>query len=195
MESQFYDCDLAASNEAIRLITKWNALKRVNKLVRVNKPEVWTCTSSSRAGWAGKKVLQEPFISDYQKFNSNTGWTDDSIPWSRVMQALSHFTYHSSSGQRLLCDLQGGIYADGVVLTDPVVMSNVQGTFGPTDLGTNGISTFFAHHRCNEFCSLEWRRPRDQRAYFRRTEGSTMQLVPTRHSRQKFSGMAVLSEY
>ena len=39
---------------------------------------------------------------------------------------LSHYSYHVSNGAYLLCDLQGGVYKDGVVLTDPVVMSVTQ---------------------------------------------------------------------
>jgi hypothetical protein len=187
LESHFYDKDLAASNEAIRRITQWNSGKYIDRVIKVNKPEVWTFTRSCSAEWAGKKVLQEPFISDYQKFNSNSGWKDDSIPWSRVMQAVSHFTYHFSNGERLLCDLQGGIYNNGVILTDPVVMSNTAGAFGPTDLGPDGISTFFARHRCSEYCGRQWRKPNDRTAYFRLTAGTTMQHVPTQHSRNRMT--------
>jgi hypothetical protein len=38
------------------------------------------------------------------------------------MQALSHYSYHTSGGQFLVCDLQGGIYRDGVIL-DPIILS------------------------------------------------------------------------
>ncbi len=186
MESHFYDTDLAACNQAIQLITKWNAKSLIDRMIKINLPEVWTFDSNSGRNWAGRKVLQEPFIEEYQKFNSNTGWSDDSLPWHRVMQALSHFTYHVSSGQNLLCDLQGGIYSDGAVLTDPVVMS-VNREYGPTDLGLTGISSFFAHHQCNEFCRPEWRKPRDRRQYHSKTAGTTMEHVPTRHSRAPMS--------
>jgi hypothetical protein len=140
-ESHFFATDIQASEKAVDLITKWNSQKLIDKIVQVNLPEVWTFSPESSGDWAGQKVLQEPFIQSYQKFNSNTGWSDDSTPWPRVMQALSHFTYHISNGQCLLCDLQGGVYSNGVVLTDPVVMSTTR-VYGPTDLGTNGISTF-----------------------------------------------------
>jgi hypothetical protein len=176
MESHFFDTDLATVNEAIRLISKWNEKNLVNRMIQVNLPEVWTMTTllpGSRSQWAGKKVLQEPFIQGYQKFNSNTGWADNSVPWSRVMQALSHFSYHISNGQRLLCDLQGGVNSDGVVLTDPVVISTTR-QYGPTDLGSKGISNFFAYHVCNEFCRAEWRKPTDRLVYFQRTSGTSM---------------------
>lgn len=187
LEEHFFHSDIESSNMAVRLITKWNEKRFINRMVKINLPEVWTFSSGLRTG---QKVLQEPFITNYEKFNSNTGWSDDSTPWPRVMQAISHFSFHISNGQHLLCDLQGGVYNDGVVLTDPVVMSMDGGKYGPTDLGSAGISTFFAHHDCNEFCRSDWRKPRDQRSYFRPTAGTTMehvhpqrQHVPTRHSR------------
>jgi hypothetical protein len=52
-------------------------------------PAVWTFEETAHAAWAGKKVLCEPFIQNYQKFNSNSGWNDDSKAWAKVMQALS----------------------------------------------------------------------------------------------------------
>ena len=48
----------------------------------------------------------EPFIENWEKFNSNTGWNNEGTPWPRVMQALSHFSYHASAGSTVLCDLQ-----------------------------------------------------------------------------------------
>jgi hypothetical protein len=56
----------------------------------------------------------------------NTAQADDETPWPRVMQALSHFSYHQSGGQHVLCDLQGGVYRDGIVLTDPAVLSRTK---------------------------------------------------------------------
>jgi len=76
-------------------------------------------------------------------------------------QALSHFSYHVTAGELVLCDLQGGWSADrGFVLTDPVILSsNGKRAYGPTDLSEAGISTFFARHKCNQFCKQHWRKP------------------------------------
>jgi hypothetical protein len=100
------------------------------------------------------------------------------------MQALSHFSYHASSGSVVLCDLQGSIYRDGVVLSDPVILSRDR-RFGVTDLGSEGISNFFSSYQCNEFCRRDWQLPRDRRAYFRQTMGTSMieWHAPTRPSR------------
>lgn len=69
--------------------------------------------------------MLEPFIENYEKFTSNTGWYEDVTPWKTVMQALSHFSYHATEGEYVLCDLQGGIYPECVVLFDPAVMSRL----------------------------------------------------------------------
>jgi hypothetical protein len=186
VEASFFNEDIHAVEKAAQLIQQFNAQNLVNLMIRINRPAVWTFEPGSEASWAGKKVLQEPFIESYQKFNSNTGWTDDATPWPRVMQALSHFSYHASGGHFVLCDLQGGVYSDGVVLTDPVVLSRNR-QFGVTDLGSQGISTFFSRHSCNEFCRSNWTRPVDQRPYFEANQGTSMmqsnRQVPARSSR------------
>ena len=186
-EETFFKLDILAGNKALEIVEAWNRAKFINKFIQINVPEVWTFKPNSTGSWAGRKTLQEPFIQNYQKFNSNSGWSDDSMPWPRVMQALSHFSYHHSNGQLVLCDLQGGIYSESVVLTDPVILSTTK-IYGVTDLGSKGISSFFANHQCNEFCRSHWSRPADQTQYFRPQIGtsmmrSTAKHVPTRSSR------------
>lgn len=193
LESQFFEKDLDAVTEAIRIITQWNKSGFVDKIVKINQPEIWRFTDDGRGDFANRKVLQEPFIEKYQKFNSNTGWADDSIPWSRVMQALSHYSYHMTFGNCLLCDLQGGVYQDGIILTDPVIMS-IERKYGPTDLGWKGMNTFFATHKCNEFCRSDWKRIHNPRQYHSPRKGSTMEHVPTLRSRPKLSVMGAIGE-
>ena len=149
-EETFFDKDIQAMKKALDIIKEWNSRKYVHRLIKINIPEVWTSSAESDSAFPrGTMVLVEPFIENYQKFNSNTGWSDTSTPWPKVMQALSHFSYHASGGQFVLCDLQGGIYEDAIVLTDPVILSRNR-RFGVTDLGPDGISSFFSSHRCNE---------------------------------------------
>lgn len=144
LEEQFYADDIKAVDRALKLIEEFNSRGIVDKSVILNIPQVWTFDHES-GSMANTKVLQEPFIANYQKFNSNSGWADDGTPWPRVMQALSHFSYHISSGHYVLCDLQGGVYRDGIVLTDPAVLSRRK-EYGVTDLGPKGISTFFSQY-------------------------------------------------
>lgn len=188
-EASFFDLDIKAMEKAHELVKEWNSRRMIDKLVKVNIPEVWEFEYNYGSPVSGKKVLQEPFIQSYQKFNSNTGWADNETPWPRVMQALSHFSYHASGGQFVLCDLQGGVYSNAVVLTDPVILSRSK-MYGVTDLEPQGISSFFSNHVCNEFCNSSWKRPADQRRYHRPQMGTSMsgtdanQYVPTHGGRQ-----------
>lgn len=81
------------------------------------------------------------------------------------MQALSHFSYHCSSGQYVLCDLQGAVYRRSVVITDPVVHSRSK-RYGPTDMGVDGILQFFNLHQCNAYCCASWQQPKKTRTTF-----------------------------
>ena len=95
------------------------------------------------------------------------------------LQTLSHYSYHSTNRKLLFCDLQGGIYKNGFIITDPVIMSTTE-DYGPTDLA-EGISTFFARHKCNKFCNKQRVMPHDKKVYFKVQKGSAMAL-PTRGS-------------
>jgi hypothetical protein len=96
------------------------------------------------------------------------------------MQALSHFSYHLTGGRYVFCDIQGGIYPNEVVLTDPVILS-WDGSYGVTDLGPKGISSFFSSHVCNEFCKRDWLVPHDRTRYFTPKRGSSMMLSGANH--------------
>jgi len=181
-EASFFDHELKVIDKALELVNHFNSSMILsNGTVWLNKAEVWTYIPGSFR--AGQKSLVEPLIPNFQKFNSNTGWKPaDETPWVHVMQALSHFSYHVSCGDNLLCDLQGGICDGDFVLTDPVIMSTKRG-YGPSDLGLfsrlfsrrfQGISTFFASHKCNKFCRPTWLAPKDPRSHFAAQEGTTM---------------------
>mmetsp|Transcript_20175 Transcript_20175/g.43555 ORF Transcript_20175/g.43555 Transcript_20175/m.43555 type:complete len:390 (+) Transcript_20175:205-1374(+) len=173
LQKHYFASDIAASEMATRLIEQWNREQFLpgNKLVRINLPQVWT---SSKPPYV--KVLAEPFIEKYRKFNSNTGWADTKTDWACVMQAISHYSFHVSKGNLLLCDLQGGVFRDGAVLTDPVVMSYTR-EYGPTDLGRRGIQNFFANHQCNQYCRDYWLKPRE-RKNFHKASACTLMVTP-----------------
>jgi Alpha-kinase family len=118
--------------------------------IKVNMPQVWTQTGGHLVG---QKVLREPFIANFQKFNSNSGAADLT---ATVAQALSHFSYHASDGTELLCDLQGGKVGETYVLSD-VVMMSMSKKYGNTDLGATGIENWLSLHRCNAFCCSSWK--------------------------------------
>lgn len=97
---EYFDADEAVTRKTIEFLSSWNSRRIVSKPIRVNHPDVWTND-------AGMRYTVEPFIAGFQKFNSNTGWTVGGASWAEVMQALSHYTYHITSGHFVLCDLQG----------------------------------------------------------------------------------------
>ncbi|KAL9476272.1 hypothetical protein ACSS6W_006113 [Trichoderma asperelloides] len=180
----YFTLDIKAVNKALEIVDKFNKLNLIDKVIKVNIPEVWHFTDDSPAERAGQRYLCEPFIQNYQKFNSNTGWNDSSIPWGKVMQALSHFSYHISGGKYVLCDLQGGIYRRGAVLSDPAILSRNR-DYGVTDLGPDGISSFFRQHTCNDYCRSGWIKPGHPTRRFNPVRGTTMirHAVPARNSR------------
>eukprot|EP00929_Paragymnodinium_shiwhaense_P092010 TRINITY_DN51887_c0_g1_i1.p1 TRINITY_DN51887_c0_g1~~TRINITY_DN51887_c0_g1_i1.p1 ORF type:complete len:489 (-),score=83.18 TRINITY_DN51887_c0_g1_i1:253-1719(-) len=162
-EETFFQHDIKAVDKAHEIIDAFNALGK-GKTVRINHPQVWTRVRDKQ------KVMVEPMIvGTFHKFNSNSGYTDTS---HAMMQALSHFSFHHTRGECLLCDLQGGHYEDCYVLTDPVILSpNRQ--YGSTDLGTKGIENFFSHHRCTAFCNPSWLKASIARPHFTPQKGTT----------------------
>ena len=107
--------------QSLIIVEQWNLMPHLPK-VFLNIPEVWMCSGALLEGQMC--LFVEPWIHNWQKFNCKSGWASNDNDVQLMMQGLSHFSYHCSGGQLLLCDLQGGVYADGVVLTDdPVVIS------------------------------------------------------------------------
>lgn len=180
----YFTLDIKAVDKALEIVNRFNQLNIINKVIKINVPEVWYFTDDGSDEWSGQRHLCEPFIENYEKFNSNTGWNDDSTSWGEVLQALSHFSYHLSGGNYVVCDLQGGIYQHEVVLSDPVILSRNR-EYGVTDLGPDGINSFFSQHDCNEFCRPNWTKPSNPIQYFRPVPGTTMvrRTVPTSYSR------------
>jgi len=93
----------------------------------------------------------------FRKYNSNHGYVDPEVPESEVAQAFSHFTFQASRGDHMVLDLQG-VHLDKaqrrkphLILTDPQVVS-VARSFGPGDLGEEGMRAFFQSHRCGITC-------------------------------------------
>lgn len=182
-ESSYFANELKIVDKALEIVTKFNDAEFINKTIWVNIPTIWTVEETD------EMVLIEPMIINFEKFNSNTGWTPrETNSWIHVMQALSHFSYHITGGQMVICDLQGGVYMDGFAITDPVILSR-HGNYGPTDLGADGISSFFARHVCNSFCRDHWASPRQPIPHFRCQRGSAM-IVPTRRSRPPLTGIS-----
>ena len=164
-EDRFFTEDIKAFEEAARIIVQFNqylkssppgggaasssgALSAEPPQIRINKPEVWHMTKNK------ERLLVEPYIDNFRKWNSNTGAQADGCD---LVHALSHFSFSESRGQQVLCDLQGGCITAGrkYVLSD-VVINSVGKKFGVTDLGPQGVENFMARHVCTSYCSPTW---------------------------------------
>ena len=163
-EESFFACDLKNIEKARTIIDSFNDFNRSiglsksssRKVVKLVQPDIWCQSVKGRR--KKKLLLVEPMLEGkWIKFNSNGGYVNSR---AEFMQALSHYSYHCTSGKYLLCDLQGCHYMDAYVLTDPVIMSRDSAKrYGPTDLGREGILNFFARHECNRFCQSNWKHP------------------------------------
>lgn len=173
LQDEFFAVDFEIIDKTIEFAEYWNEICDYGKEIMVNK-------GSFHYSNSGIKYLVEPLIRYYTKFTSNSGWIDDTRDWQvRAMAAFSHYTYHRSSGQMIVCDLQGrhkkrnGKRLARFELTDPAICSRSR-RYGPTDLGEKGIDSFFYNHVCNEFCESHWHRPRNTRQWFPLTQGTSM---------------------
>mmetsp|Transcript_17232 Transcript_17232/g.22413 ORF Transcript_17232/g.22413 Transcript_17232/m.22413 type:complete len:162 (-) Transcript_17232:620-1105(-) len=101
----FFASEMDVIKKTQQLIERFNAGEFIDKTIYLNIPQVWEFSVDS------EKTLVEPLIDNFEKFNSNTGWRAGGGGWYDCMQALSHFSYHSTGGAFVLCDLQGGIIA------------------------------------------------------------------------------------
>ena len=98
--------------------------------------------------------LLEAFLGGkVEKYSNNTGLVCSRSPHSELLQAFSHFTWVASGKSLVICDLQGvNSEANHVTLTDPAIHSLSAGCYGPTDLGQQGVQSFFKTHLCGDIC-------------------------------------------
>lgn len=118
-------------------------------------------------------MLVEKFLKGkFTKFNSNNGYVKETdhkpsldlqvgqVHVSDFLQAFSHWVYHHTDNQILLCDLQGVYDEEGYypkfLLTDPCICSRVEVSrkrcYGASDVGSKGFRSFHASHKCNNIC-------------------------------------------
>ena len=174
-QERFFAEDIKAVDKSVEIVDMFNKENIIQLPVKMCIPAVFKWAMDGYEDHKkGTLCLVEPFIENFQKFNSNSGWVATGVPWVNVMQALSHYSYHVRGGQYLLCDLQGAIENDAIVLTDPVIHSMSE-EYGLTDLGRMGIETFFHRHSCTRFCNNSWTQPNRTGNFVELQEGTTMQ--------------------
>ncbi len=155
--------DVAFSNDMKVMATTREVLRRFNseriipQRISLNANDVWMFYEGG-FGRKGRRVLVEPFLENYRKWNSNNGWVDTSSTWAQIMQSLSHYSFHVTRGALVLCDLQGSASGNSAMLSDPAICSQRR-EYGSTDLGAHGIAKFFQTHKCSRFCHSKWLKP------------------------------------
>lgn len=176
METEYFASDFNIADYAIMYAERWNRICEHDEKILITKGHIVTSNS-------GIQYLAEPLIRGFKKFTSNSGWIEDSGDWTtECMAAFSHYTYHASGGQHLVCDLQGR-YRDNrrfrngksrFELTDMAICSRSR-SFGPTDLGEKGIESFFANHESNQFCHVDetWSSPPRPQRWFPSNSSAT----------------------
>lgn len=175
MEKEFFGQDFKIAEKAIFLADCWNKFCAPQRTILISNGSVHTNTMD------GRLYLVEPLIRYYRKFTSNSGWVRDRSDWSvRCMEAFTHFSYHKTGGNMIVCDIQGRYRHNRFnrrmsrfELGDPAICSRRR-LYGPTDLGEKGIESFFANHQCNEFCQSNWSKPKRPRVWFPQTMGTSM---------------------
>ncbi|BFZ19163.1 hypothetical protein BsWGS_22202 [Bradybaena similaris] len=70
---------------------------------------------------------------------------------AKDLETFTHFTFHDSGGQLVVCDLEGVQDQAGFYLKTPVIHSREK-RYGKSDLGLQGIIEVFNNHVCNELC-------------------------------------------
>lgn len=170
LSQEYFASDFQIIDKVIEYAEAWNEFCPVGHEITVNRGDIHRSNS-------GIPYLVEPLIRYFEKYTSNNGWIGDTDDWEvRAMAAFTHFTYHQSNGRLIVCDLQGRYRSDRrrsrFELTDPAICS-VSRSYGPTDLGSRGIESFFANHSVNEFCESYWRKPGYSRSHFARSRGTT----------------------
>lgn len=175
LEKDFFQSDINVADKAIQYAEDWNTFCESDEIILITRGDVHTI--------GGRKYLVEPLIRNFTKFTSNNGWISDNEGWhGEALEAYSHYTYHRSGGNMIVCDLQGRHRGDRFKksksrfeLTDVAVCSR-RVNYGPTDLGEKGIVSFFNSHVCNQFCNVNgyWARPKRTRQWFPKSSSTSM---------------------
>lgn len=85
-----FQYDIVVAKAAAQVVEAWNAASFTDTRVLVTIPEVWAYTGDSDV--SGVAHLVEPFLENYEKFNSNTGWVPaKQRRWTELMQVRGSY--------------------------------------------------------------------------------------------------------
>ncbi|CAG8978134.1 hypothetical protein HYALB_00013017 [Hymenoscyphus albidus] len=147
-------------NIAQILIDGFNDERVIPYKVLLNRFEIWDARIAKGGFQASSSDLRrdgdflmmvEPFIENYEKWMTNLDAPKPKGNKYDAIQALSHWSYHATDGQYMICDLQGGIVERDKYgrkqettwyISDPVIMTRRSGGLGGFDFGTEGMIKF-----------------------------------------------------
>ena len=102
-------------------------------VLRVTNKENYNTTPA-----LGEWVVVEDYIEgSFKKWCNNYGFiSDEAESLAKSLPAFMHWSWYHTNGQMMIADLQGVKKPGGYLLTDPVILSDVDGQFGCTDFGS-----------------------------------------------------------
>jgi Alpha-kinase family len=101
VESEYFAADFRIADRVIEYAEEWNGFCPDRREIIVSRGDLHKSNS-------GIQYLVEPYIRDFTKFTSNSGWIAPGQGWDILaLEAFSHYSYHRSGGMLLVCDLQG----------------------------------------------------------------------------------------
>jgi len=110
METEYFESDFEAADKAIQYAEEWNNMCANQYIVpqhTIKDIRTILITRGDIHTIGGTKYLVEPLIRGFTKFTSNNGWISDKEKWQgKMMEAFTHYTYHRSGGNLIVCDLQ-----------------------------------------------------------------------------------------
>ncbi|KAK1753828.1 alpha-protein kinase 1 [Echria macrotheca] len=188
-----FHSDMKTARKAVEILNLFNQLKIIDRTIRFTVPQFWTFqTTCKEFRWVDG--LMEQYLGGFRKFNSNTGWTcEPGSEWGEMLQALSHFSYHITGGNYVLCNLKGGYRGPNFQLSSPTIMSRTK-EYGVADLGGNGIASFFYQHTCTRYCRPEWNRPAAPEQHFKRRRRTIWRTRCRRHILPRSNGADTLAQ-
>ncbi|EFP77313.2 alphaK I14 [Puccinia graminis f. sp. tritici CRL 75-36-700-3] len=95
-------------------------------------------------------------VGSFVKYSSNLNFNVSAnqkgmdVDYLSLMNALTHWSYNQSKGQRLVCDLQGF----GAILTDPQMVDLNADSWAEGNSAGDGIAAFLQEHICPTVCNI-----------------------------------------
>ena len=155
------------------MIRDWNDVNKDkrSKVIQVNREKITFHEHSNIDDLLYYKLnikendmisIERYLYGNFVKFNSNSGWINEDIKDSddnKYIQAFCHFTYDKSDGNYIVCDIDGIIYDNKIVINMPCILSKTGDKYGTKDIGNNYLLNFFTNHKCNKYCDPKWLKP------------------------------------